>query len=105
MPFTDYIINFDFIVSEKCEQKDSSENLCQGKCYLAKEVLKQLETTEEKEDKTIQIDFVKIPHLLYTAENISNVNKDILFFKYKNTSEISNPKMPDIPPPKFYRFS
>ncbi len=35
-PLVDYIINYDFIVTELCENKDRPELKCDGKCYMAK---------------------------------------------------------------------
>lgn len=105
VPFVDYYVNFNFIVSEKCEQKDKTENLCLGKCYLSKQVKKQIEIPEEKENKTVQIEFVKIPHLLCSADYYLNSNKDLFLFKYKYISELYNLKIPDLPPPKSPRFS
>lgn len=40
LPVLDYIINYDFIVKELCENKSKPEIKCNGKCHLVKELAK-----------------------------------------------------------------
>lgn len=42
-PTVEYIINYDYIVNELCENKDKPQLNCDGKCYLAKQLAKELE--------------------------------------------------------------
>ena len=40
IPFLEYIVNYDYIVKELCENKDKPELKCNGKCHLAKQLAK-----------------------------------------------------------------
>lgn len=43
-PVLDYIINYDYIATELCENKSQPQLDCKGKCYLKKELSKASET-------------------------------------------------------------
>lgn len=47
IPYLDYMVNFDYIVSYLCEQKDEDVNMCMGGCYLEKEMQQQDEEKKE----------------------------------------------------------
>lgn len=57
LPIVIYYINYDYIVTELCENKDTPEMGCHGKCYLEKLTVK---IEPRKQDKPIAI----IPLLL-----------------------------------------
>jgi hypothetical protein len=40
-PVADYIVNYDYIVNVLCENKDTPQLNCDGKCYLAKQLAKE----------------------------------------------------------------
>lgn len=40
LPVVEYIINYDYIVKELCENKDKPALKCNGKCHLAKQLAK-----------------------------------------------------------------
>jgi hypothetical protein len=42
VPILEYLINYNYIVSELCENRDKPVLTCNGKCYLADQVEKQL---------------------------------------------------------------
>ena len=42
-PVADYIVNYDYIVNVLCENKDKPQLNCDGKCYLAKQLAKEIE--------------------------------------------------------------
>lgn len=44
-PFVEYVAQYDYIISEKCENKDKPEMHCNGKCHLKKQIEK---TTPKK---------------------------------------------------------
>lgn len=48
LPYLDYIINFEYIISNLCEQKDEEVNMCMGGCYLEKE----MEKKDNEKDET-----------------------------------------------------
>ena len=43
LPVLEYLINYDYIVSELCENRDKPILTCNGKCYLGDQVTKQLD--------------------------------------------------------------
>lgn len=44
LPVLDYVINYEFIVKELCENKAKPEMKCNGKCHLMKEMAKSSQT-------------------------------------------------------------
>lgn len=44
LPVLDYIVNYEYIVAELCENKAKPELKCNGKCHLAKELAKASES-------------------------------------------------------------
>lgn len=48
-PVIDYVIHYDFIIKELCENRTKPQLHCNGKCHLKKELAKASET--EKSDK------------------------------------------------------
>lgn len=51
IPFLEYIVNYDYIVKELCENKEKPVLKCNGKCHLMKELAKTAE-----EDKNTSSD-------------------------------------------------
>lgn len=51
MPVLDYIINYDYIVKELCENKAKPEMHCNGKCHLMKELAKAAEEQKQESEK------------------------------------------------------
>lgn len=51
IPFLEYIVNYDYIVKELCENKEKPALKCNGKCHLMKELAKTAE-----EDKNTSSD-------------------------------------------------
>jgi hypothetical protein len=45
-PVMDYMVNYDYIVNNLCENRDKPELNCDGKCYLSKELAKEAGTDE-----------------------------------------------------------
>lgn len=43
IPFLEYIVNYDYIVKELCENKEKPALKCNGKCHLMKELAKTAE--------------------------------------------------------------
>ena len=46
-PIAEYLVNYDYIVTRLCENKDKPEMHCNGKCYLTKQLAKEA-SDEEK---------------------------------------------------------
>ena len=55
-PVLEYVIEYDFIVSSLCENRDNPEMECNGKCYLGKQLAKENGDQEKNP-------FQKISHL------------------------------------------
>ena len=51
LPVLEYVVNYDYIVNELCENKSKPELKCNGKCHLMKELAK-----ESESEKPIQND-------------------------------------------------
>ncbi len=47
LPVLEYMINYDSIVNELCENRDKPVLTCNGKCYLGDQVEKQLDLDRE----------------------------------------------------------
>ena len=43
IPFLEYIVNYDYVVKELCENKEKPALKCNGKCHLMKELAKTAE--------------------------------------------------------------
>ncbi|WP_026729678.1 hypothetical protein [Flavobacterium denitrificans] len=87
-PFLDYLINYHYITTELCENKNAPEKHCNGKCHLKKELAKTYKndtpSSNEKKSETAEIVvlfLVKIPVFTFekNTEAILKVNSD-----YKN---------------------
>jgi len=58
LPVLEYLVNYDYIVNELCENRDKPILTCNGKCYLGDQVEKQLERgTDQPIPLPPEIDF------------------------------------------------
>ena len=62
MPYVDYVLNYDYIKKELCENKDKPKMNCHGKCYLKKEIKK----TQEEEEDPVMPNFKNVTEDYYT---------------------------------------
>ena len=46
-PIAEYAINYDYIVENLCENRDTPSLHCDGKCYLAKQLAKESEGSDK----------------------------------------------------------
>jgi hypothetical protein len=51
IPFLEYIVNYDYIVKELCENKEKPQLQCNGKCRLKKELAKSAADEQSPADK------------------------------------------------------
>ena len=51
IPFLEYIVNYDYIVKELCENKEKPQLQCNGKCHLKKELAKSAADEKSPADK------------------------------------------------------
>lgn len=98
-PLVDYVINFNFIVSELCEQKDNPENMCMGKCHLQKEMKKQVDEEGSKKQLVV-LENIKFDHIAYSNAQSGSQPTFIKFFISDFKSANLLPCEPLLPPPK-----
>ncbi|KFC23266.1 hypothetical protein [Epilithonimonas lactis] len=88
VPLMDYAVNYDFINKNLCENKAKPELLCNGKCYLKKEIAK-TSTDQSKNDSRINIcalaDIFIINDAFVFSSNDFNIKENL-----KINSEFSN---------------
>ncbi|MCL1667218.1 hypothetical protein M2T82_03990 [Elizabethkingia ursingii] len=57
LPLIDYAVNYEYISEKLCKNKDKPQLLCNGKCYLEKELAKTSENTPKQNNLKISPDF------------------------------------------------
>lgn len=68
-PVLDYAANYNYIVSELCENRDKPEMECNGKCYLIKELAKEA-SDNDNNPLNNKVSKTEIPQVII-SENIS----------------------------------
>ena len=87
LPVIDYLVNYNYIVAELCENRDKPILACNGKCYLEKQVKEQLNITHSDEaPMPPKVDFEKIISLKskkFTYQFLENrtTENNTYFFK------------------------
>lgn len=77
-PFLDYVVNYHYITTELCENKNAPELHCNGKCHLKKELAKSYKndtpaSNEKKsETETLVLFMVKIPVFYFNENRVSH---------------------------------
>lgn len=51
LPVAEYVIYYDYIKNELCVNKDKPELQCNGKCHLAKELTRAMESDQGQQEK------------------------------------------------------
>ena len=97
-PLIDYTINYKYITEELCIERDNPDNNCHGSCYLSSEI--EREVNPSSEEKTVVLDFVKIPLLVFSFNN--NYFPKTLSIKYLSIQSniLKNSPKPITPPPQ-----
>ena len=94
LPIIDYVVNYDYIAEQLCENKNKPILACNGKCYVAKEVEKTLPTIPiDNKSRIFTIDFEKYPVTTlfrgkYVALNFNHLQKSK--FIYSKNEEVKN---------------
>ncbi|MDC8102058.1 hypothetical protein [Chryseobacterium rhizosphaerae] len=81
LPLVNYVVNYDYIVKNLCENRDIPQSTCKGKCYVEKELAK----TEKQSNSSQTIKIAGLDVFL---------SHEILSFSYENELELSV-KTPD----------
>lgn len=104
-PFFDYVINYDYIVTELCVEKDEPVNDCCGSCVVSDNLATVIE--DEQDEDSIpggnQQKSIKelMPHFLLTrqvptAHMSSKIPNHFVFAE----NPVKREHKPDTPPPK-----
>ncbi|WP_370454294.1 hypothetical protein [Flavobacterium sp. LMO9] len=90
IPFLEYIVNYDYIVKELCENKEKPALKCNGKCHLMKELAKTAEddknTSSDKKQNVKQ----EIEVLFYQDFKSLSCNNSYVFTNKKINSVYQN---------------
>ena len=94
VPIIDYLINYDYIAEQLCENRNKPILACNGKCYVAKEIEKILPVLPiDNKSRIPIIDFEKYPvTTLFTCKYIV-INHDGLQkskFAYSINEEVKS---------------
>ncbi len=101
-PLIEYVVDYNYISEELCVEKDNPNNDCHGSCYLSKQI--EREVNPVSKEKTVIIDFIKLPHLLAESElNILPQNSILEYFTFHNKI-INYSSKPLTPPPESISF-
>ncbi|MCK0160967.1 hypothetical protein [Allomuricauda sp. F6463D] len=88
VPIMEYIVFYDYIKNELCENKDKIELKCNGKCYLAKQLAKASEKEKNNKDKktlTIETTIVFFQEIIKSLElSIDHLNRNSKITEYYN---------------------
>lgn len=84
-PLISYVINYNFIVKNLCQNRDRPQLMCNGKCYLAKELFKTEKQNQENIIKTNNIDaFVPKEIISFRNINVEYSIWNVSFSEYFN---------------------
>ncbi len=84
LPVLDYVINYDYIVKELCENKAKPELKCNGKCHLMKEMAKAAEAEKPLNSNKKDNSKHEIEVLFY--QNISSLVTEQIYFQNTTSS-------------------
>jgi len=93
LPIIDYLVNYNYIVNELCENRDKPVLACNGKCYLEKQVEQQLNLRANKEiPNPPKVDYEKILSIKNILDNfvfVAVIQFQTSSFFYKNLKGIN----------------
>ncbi len=86
IPVAEYVVFYDYIKDELCENKDKTELECNGKCHLMKELAKASDTSEnDKGSKHFSVE----TNLVFYQEIDENFGFKTLFYLHKSKTVIN----------------
>ena len=74
-PVVEYVLNYDYISKELCENKDRPELACNGKCYLM-QALAEASEKESQQKKETSAKKIEIPLFYAEKQLVLNTNFD-----------------------------
>lgn len=96
LPVLDYLLNYNYIVSEFCENRDKPILTCNGKCYLEKQVEQQLNLSHNKEaPNPPKVDYekfisIKEVHLNCSLTDVNQFHISPYFHNKLNENNLPN---------------
>jgi hypothetical protein len=103
LPLIDYLVNYDYIVENLCEQRNELENLCMGSCYLneqLKEKILEQQSKPEKSEAKINLLMLSF-HFAEDDRQELKTFEDFQYFHYLTIDLRSYKTKPLLPPPQF----
>ena len=85
LPIIEYIVNYDYIVDELCENRDKPILTCNGKCYLEEQVKhQQNQNHDQKMPQVPKLDLekfftIKNKQFSYTLITDENIRQNPMF--------------------------
>lgn len=86
VPIVNYAVNYEYISTELCENKDEPEMDCNGMCYLKKELAKEIQENNPTSESK-KVNFVETS-LLFCSD-IEDFTFERVLFEEENKSLIS----------------
>lgn len=87
-PFLDYVLNYHYIATELCENKNKPELECNGKCHLKKELAKayknDIPSSNEKKTETTETVILFIVSLPVFSFDKDNKHIQKIHLEYQN---------------------
>lgn len=96
LPVIDYLVNYNYIVEELCENRDKPILTCNGKCYLEKQVKQHLNLTHSDESPMPpKVDFeklisLKVKKFTFKLFKVNLTEKNIYNYTALDESTFSN---------------
>ena len=86
VPIVNYAVNYEYISTELCENKDEPEMDCNGMCYLKKELAKEIQESNPASESK-KVNFVETSLLFCSV--IENFTFERVFFEEEDKNLIS----------------
>jgi len=86
LPLMNFVLNYEYITQNLCENRDRPELSCHGKCYLAKEISKtEKQQRTDNTSKISSLDVFIVKDMMDAALELPSVNPDQMqFSRYRN---------------------
>lgn len=70
-PLVEYVVNYDYISTVLCENRDVPEMQCNGKCYLSKMLAKEKQQQDKNPFETSLFKSDRLPIILFEVTNLN----------------------------------
>jgi hypothetical protein len=100
LPVAAFKLNEKFIAENLCENKNKPEKMCDGKCYLGKQMEKHTGSSSKPRNKIVITNTNEMPHLMAAAFKLFNSFPRLKNYSVYCLSPIDLYADINIPPPK-----